>query len=41
MPDADVGAWVAPESIAATVLRLASTESKDISGALIPIYGRS
>lgn len=41
MPGADFGAWVTPESIAATVLWLASTESKDTSGALIPIYGRS
>lgn len=40
-PDADFGAWVSPESIARTVLWLASPESKNTSGALIPIYGRS
>lgn len=41
MPGADFSAWVTPESIAATVLWLASPESKDTSGALIPSYGRS
>jgi NAD(P)-dependent dehydrogenase (short-subunit alcohol dehydrogenase family) len=40
-PDADFSAWVTPESIASTILWLCSAESKDTSGALIPIYGRS
>ncbi|MEO8659989.1 MAG: SDR family NAD(P)-dependent oxidoreductase [Bryobacteraceae bacterium] len=40
MPSADVSKWVTPESIAASLLWLASDASKDINGALIPIYGR-
>lgn len=41
MPGADISRWVAPESIARTLLWLASKESGDVSGAVIPVYGRS
>jgi NAD(P)-dependent dehydrogenase (short-subunit alcohol dehydrogenase family) len=41
MPSADFSKWVTPESIAASLLWLASDASKDINGALIPIYGRA
>lgn len=41
MPGADISKWVAPESIARTLLWLASKESGDVSGAVIPVYGRS
>ncbi len=41
MPNADFSKWVAPESIAKLLLWLASGESGDVSGAVIPIYGRA
>ena len=41
MPDADASGWVRPESIAALLAFLASDTAAPISGALIPIYGRS
>jgi len=41
MPDADPSHWVPPESIAALLAFLASEAAAPISGALIPIYGRS
>jgi NAD(P)-dependent dehydrogenase (short-subunit alcohol dehydrogenase family) len=41
MPDADVSKWVAPESIAALLVFLAGDAAQDITGALVPIYGRS
>jgi NAD(P)-dependent dehydrogenase (short-subunit alcohol dehydrogenase family) len=41
MPDADFSQWVAPEKIAQQILWLCSEAASDISGALIPIYGRS
>ena len=41
MPGADFSKWVKPESIANLLLWLASEASGDVSGALIPIYGRS
>jgi len=37
MPDADPSKWVRPESIAQTLIFLASTEASQINGALIPI----
>jgi NAD(P)-dependent dehydrogenase (short-subunit alcohol dehydrogenase family) len=40
MPDADVSAWVAPASLAAVMLFLASEAAKDVTGALIPVTGR-
>jgi NAD(P)-dependent dehydrogenase (short-subunit alcohol dehydrogenase family) len=33
--------WVTPASIAGTILWLASEASADVSGALIPVYGRA
>jgi NAD(P)-dependent dehydrogenase (short-subunit alcohol dehydrogenase family) len=41
MPDADRSGWVSPESIAALLAFLASESAAQISGALIPIYGRA
>jgi len=41
MPQADFGKWVAAEKIAETLVWLASDQAADISGALIPVYGRS
>ncbi len=37
MPDADPSKWVRPESIAQTLIFLASREASQINGALIPI----
>jgi NAD(P)-dependent dehydrogenase (short-subunit alcohol dehydrogenase family) len=37
MPDADPSKWVRPESIAQTLIFLASEEASQINGALIPI----
>lgn len=41
MPKADVTRWVTPESIAKLLVWLASEQSGDVSGAVIPIYGRA
>ena len=41
MPAADFSKWVRPESIAETLVWLASDGAPDTSGALIPVYGRS
>jgi len=41
MPDADFGHWVPCEDIAATMTFLCSDQAQSISGASIPIYGRS
>lgn len=41
MPQSDFSRWVAPESIAKLLLHLTSDDSGDISGAVIPIYGRA
>ena len=41
MPSADYSRWVKPESIARLLVWLASDEAADISGAVIPIYGRA
>lgn len=41
MPASDFSRWVSPESIAKTLVWLASKESGDVSGAVIPIYGRA
>jgi len=41
MPDADYSKWVRPESIAKLMVWLASDAAADISGAVIPIYGRA
>jgi NAD(P)-dependent dehydrogenase (short-subunit alcohol dehydrogenase family) len=41
MPNADFSRWVSPESIAKTLVWLASREAGDVSGAVVPIYGRA
>lgn len=41
MPDADHDAWTLPEEIARVLLFLASPAAAPISGAAIPVYGRS
>lgn len=41
MPKSDPTKWVAPESIAGVILFLCSPAARDISGAAIPVYGRS
>jgi NAD(P)-dependent dehydrogenase (short-subunit alcohol dehydrogenase family) len=41
MSDADSSGWVSPESVAALLAFLASDSAAQISGALIPIYGRA
>lgn len=41
MPKADFSKWVAPESIAKLLLWLVSEDAADVSGAVIPIYGRA
>jgi NAD(P)-dependent dehydrogenase (short-subunit alcohol dehydrogenase family) len=41
MPDDDHTRWIRPEEIAATILFLSSPASSAISGAAVPVYGRS
>jgi len=41
MPQSDFSKWVAPESIARLLLWLVSDAASDVSGAVIPIYGRA
>ena len=41
MPSADPTRWVTPESIADVVTFLLSDASRDISGAVIPVYGNA
>jgi NAD(P)-dependent dehydrogenase (short-subunit alcohol dehydrogenase family) len=41
MPKSDFSRWVQPESIAKALVWLASREAGDVSGAVIPIYGRA
>ena len=41
MPNADFSRWVSPEAIADVILFLASDYARAISGASIPVYGRS
>jgi NAD(P)-dependent dehydrogenase (short-subunit alcohol dehydrogenase family) len=40
MGDAQAHTWVKPESIAQTILFLISDAASDISGSLIPVYGK-
>jgi NAD(P)-dependent dehydrogenase (short-subunit alcohol dehydrogenase family) len=41
MPKADFSRWVRPAAIAEQIVSLASESSGDVSGALIPVYGRA
>lgn len=41
MPQADPSKWVTPESIGKVIWFLCSEDAKDVSGALVPVYGRS
>jgi len=41
MPKADFSKWVKPEEIARVIIFLASDDSKPISGAGIPVYGKA
>ena len=41
MPKADFSRWVPPADIAETMLFLASDESRAITGALIPVTGKT
>lgn len=39
MPNADFSKWVQPASVASLIVGLASEAGKDITGAVIPVYG--
>ncbi len=41
MPDADFSRWVSPRALANVLLFLGSDEAAAVSGAAIPVYGRS
>jgi NAD(P)-dependent dehydrogenase (short-subunit alcohol dehydrogenase family) len=41
MPSADASKWVTPESIAGLLVWLTSDAARDVSGGVIPIYGRA
>ena len=41
MPDADFSKWVKPDEVAKAVLFLVSDDSKAVSGASIPVYGKA
>jgi NAD(P)-dependent dehydrogenase (short-subunit alcohol dehydrogenase family) len=41
MPKADPSQWVRPESIARVVSWLASDAARDVSGAVVPVYGQA
>lgn len=40
MPGADVSKWVKPESIASLIVWLAGDAASDVTGSVIPVYGR-
>jgi NAD(P)-dependent dehydrogenase (short-subunit alcohol dehydrogenase family) len=40
MPGADTSHWVHPAAIASLIVWLASDAAKDVTGAVIPVYGR-
>jgi NAD(P)-dependent dehydrogenase (short-subunit alcohol dehydrogenase family) len=40
MPDADVSKWVQPASVASLIMWLAGDAGKDVTGAVLPVYGR-
>jgi NAD(P)-dependent dehydrogenase (short-subunit alcohol dehydrogenase family) len=39
IPNADVGNWVQPATVAELLVWLAGETAKDINGSLIPVYG--
>ncbi len=41
MPKADFSTWVLPEDIAHVIAFLLSDESRSVTGAAVPVYGRS
>ena len=41
MPSADFSRWVSPESVARVIAFLASDDAADITGAAIPVFGRT
>ncbi len=41
MPQADFGKWVAPAAIADAIVFLASDSARAVTGAALPVYGRS
>lgn len=41
MPNADFSRWVSPQCIAHLLVWLASDQADDVSGAVIPVYGRA
>jgi NAD(P)-dependent dehydrogenase (short-subunit alcohol dehydrogenase family) len=41
MPDADFSKWVATEDVARVIAFLCSDEAKSITGAAVPVYGKS
>lgn len=41
MPDDDFSKWVSPDDLAAVILFLASEDAKVVTGALIPVTGRT
>lgn len=41
MPDADQSRWVTPEEVANALYFLASRESSGVTGAVLPVYGRT
>ena len=41
MPNADFSSWVSPEALADIILFLASAQAQSITGALLPVIGRT